>query len=881
MNLVKITDLAFQLGISSRSLRFYEQAGLIKSVRPEFEKYRYYDEENTERLKQILVLRKMQIPIKDILRIYESEDMSVVVRTFVERIRAIDEEVGSLTELKRVTAEFLQAILENGISKISALPILYEKMEKQYEIIERSTVVNYNELLELSERLTKPVEPCIIQLPAMRVLTSRLKSEPKKSDLGGFWRWVQSHGVPPGEPGAHEQFEYQSEAGDVAILRIQDDYANDSPYLDYYFSGGLFASANVYLDEDLGERFRSLVSGFDANKYYEIDYASDGRLRHEAMLETLLSPDEKRELVSLLVPVKKRLADPSLFNEPEEAIDVDIEEIEAQNPVLWEVNVPLDSLTPINHPHYRVLENGEAEYISWISTRVLDTNIAVRLPFRVDIEFRVDKDTARYSYGGDEGAIVFHHGEDLNHIFGINMGNHPDEALKREAIQFYQPIFKDFHEIQHRGRINENEYNKLTWIVGEKHFAVIINKELRYCGVNFPYMKADLTRSETKPVILGSNGQAVKYFRSIKVSQLAYTPKTKIKEGEISMLTKRSNNIIPNIHRFITSEHGENYWFNGCARYVMNALGEKDYDYEFFAGLTGDVFAQVYPCGGPSEDYPFAHRGEGVTDYLTDCPDGGSFIESVFEKCGYSCTFVPLKSLQKNTEMYIQTLMAYIDKGVPVINFGIQGPPWGVFVGYEEYGKTLLFMTDNMIEPTRVPMDTALKCDGPVHPGWFFVGEKKEQKDLAQLYRDIITNLPNLLTVKNDEYCFGAEAFRAWADDIESGKFDGMKPEEFDGWTMHSAYICNAATNSSCCYTFLDRALKLNPDFTFITDIAAQYRKMEAMWNGNDGLETIGGGFNVTLEALQNVEKRGRIASKLREFAECADEVARILRENL
>jgi len=98
MNLIKITDLTSQLGLTSRSLRYYEQVGLIKSVRLKFEKYRFYDEENVERLKQIIVLRKMQIPIRDIIRIYESEDMSVIVQTFVDRIIAIDGEINALSE---------------------------------------------------------------------------------------------------------------------------------------------------------------------------------------------------------------------------------------------------------------------------------------------------------------------------------------------------------------------------------------------------------------------------------------------------------------------------------------------------------------------------------------------------------------------------------------------------------------------------------------------------------------------------------------------------------------------------------------------------------------------------------------------------------------
>ena len=48
--------------------------------------------------------------------------MSVVVETFVNRIRAIDEEVATLTELRAVIDDFLQAMLQNAVTKISALP---------------------------------------------------------------------------------------------------------------------------------------------------------------------------------------------------------------------------------------------------------------------------------------------------------------------------------------------------------------------------------------------------------------------------------------------------------------------------------------------------------------------------------------------------------------------------------------------------------------------------------------------------------------------------------------------------------------------------------------------------------------------------------------
>lgn len=889
--LIKITDLTGQLGLSSRSLRYYEQIGLIKSVRPEFEKYRFYDSENIERLKQIIVLRKMQIPVRDILRIYESADMSVVVETFVNRIHAIDDEIGALAELKRITGEFLQTMMQNGVTKISALPLLYEEIGKQLELMEERKSVSAADLNAVSEKLAKPLEISIVTLPVMRVISSYLKSNPKVSDTDGFYRFVQSSGI---KHGNHERFEFQTGACDVVILRMPDKFANDSKFLDYAFPGGLFAAVNVYLDEDLGERFRSLVKDFDDNKYYQIDYAGDGSLRHAALLENLISPDDQRELVALYVPVKKRTADPALFDKPEEIApnDITIAEIEVQNPVLWTIDVPLDSITPINNPHYRVLENGEAEYTGWISTRVLNTNVSVKLPFRVDIEFRIAGLDERFGYGDSEGSIIIYHGDDSGQFeggsyvrgFGVNMGNRANQLV--QAISFYQPIFRDYFNFPGRGAVKIGEQNRLTWIVGKQHLAVFIGGEIRYCGVNFPYMSLDLSREAAYPIVIGSNGQGKKYFKSIRVSQLAQTPKNKIKQGELTMITKQSNNIIPIIHRLVTSEYGENYWFNACAKYVMECLGEKDYDYWFFAGLTGDVFTQHYTYGGAA-----MYSGDALSSYMTDKNMGGKpaqYVEEIFAKCGYTATYVSGRDMRKNTEMYLNTLIAYIDKGIPVIAWG----DWpvgvlGVFVGYEDYGKVLLYIKGDDSEPQRASLEKALPDGITDTGGWIFVGEKKESRLLSELYREAIYAIPQHFSVKTDTYCFGAEAFRAWARDIERGKFDGMTNEEFDVWAYHTNYVCVLATNGSCCHEFLKRARELNPDMGFLEEVGALYRRTAQMWGGEgsqndaDSLEALGGGFNVTLEGLQGREKRAKIAAKIRECADVTDEILRVLNAGL
>ena len=77
----------------------------------------------------------------------------------------------------------------------------------------------------------------------------------------------------------------------------------------------------------------------------------------------------------------------------------------------------------------------------------------------------------------------------------------------------------------------------------------------------------------------------------------------------------------------------------------------------------------------------------------------------------------------------------------------------------------------------------------------------------------------------------------------------------------------------------LEEAQELNTDLTFLEEVSRLYTRCQEMWNNDAGkdLEAIGGGFNVTLEALQDKQHRSKIAVKLREFAEVTDEIIRVL----
>ncbi len=83
-NLVKIREISGRYNVSARTLRYYEDMGLIESTRSDDYAYRLYDEAAIKRLEQILILRRLNISIKDIKRIFDTTG-SHKIEKWIER----------------------------------------------------------------------------------------------------------------------------------------------------------------------------------------------------------------------------------------------------------------------------------------------------------------------------------------------------------------------------------------------------------------------------------------------------------------------------------------------------------------------------------------------------------------------------------------------------------------------------------------------------------------------------------------------------------------------------------------------------------------------------------------------------------------------------
>ena len=69
MELRTISQVSRDYGITARMLRYYEQVGLIQSQRKDDYAYRVYDKAALIRLRQVIVLRKLRVPVKQIVSI--------------------------------------------------------------------------------------------------------------------------------------------------------------------------------------------------------------------------------------------------------------------------------------------------------------------------------------------------------------------------------------------------------------------------------------------------------------------------------------------------------------------------------------------------------------------------------------------------------------------------------------------------------------------------------------------------------------------------------------------------------------------------------------------------------------------------------------------
>ncbi len=255
MKSMTISQVSKDYGISTRTLRYYEQLGLIESFKQEGYAYRMYNSDSLNHLHQILLLRKLRIPLKQIKQIVLNQNAVETIKIFENSINEIDVEVSSLSTIKSILSDFVVQ-LQNATSL--SLDHLLIKDEMLQEIVNIVSFPSLNQKEEkkmsdltlANEQLSKLNDVRIIYLPASTVAAAHfVGDDPEMRSNWMIDEFVRKNKLDKIKPDLrHYGFNHPNPVDETGFhgyeswVTIPDELEVEAPLEKKYFEGGLYAA---------------------------------------------------------------------------------------------------------------------------------------------------------------------------------------------------------------------------------------------------------------------------------------------------------------------------------------------------------------------------------------------------------------------------------------------------------------------------------------------------------------------------------------------------------------------------------------------------------------------------------------------------------------
>ena len=139
-----VKEISKITGISIRTLRYYDEIGLLKPARVTEAGYRLYDDQELEKLQKILFYKELEIPLSDIKKImenpeYDKQKALAVQKSLLERKRNRLNGIIELIDdvMKGVNTMSFGAFTEEDVKKIIDHSLELQSQESLNAIIEQ------------------------------------------------------------------------------------------------------------------------------------------------------------------------------------------------------------------------------------------------------------------------------------------------------------------------------------------------------------------------------------------------------------------------------------------------------------------------------------------------------------------------------------------------------------------------------------------------------------------------------------------------------------------------------------------------------------------------------------------------------------------------
>ena len=302
-----IGEVAKRFSISNRTLRHWEEVGILKSVRTD-NGYRNYDSDNVARVNQIVMLRKLKMPIADIEQIFIKKDFNAAYDALSCHLERLKQDASIYHDL----IDFVDRLVGH-IREARSLEQLFSGLEALYASFDsKQNTVPQTQLSERIITMEKLHNVRIVRLPAMTVAAYCAESVSPEDDCSKVFNpFVLENNLHKRDGYRYFGFNNPSPSEGKPVygyemwVTIPHDFHVPTPLVKKQFNGGLYASVSTTMNE-IGERWRLLYEWCNNSGKYEADlshqWLEECSMDFEAFISEHISDGEKQ--LDLLDPIK-------------------------------------------------------------------------------------------------------------------------------------------------------------------------------------------------------------------------------------------------------------------------------------------------------------------------------------------------------------------------------------------------------------------------------------------------------------------------------------------------------------------------------------------------------------------------------------------------
>lgn len=111
--LISIGQLSSDMGISIRTIRYYEELGIFKPSRTTDANYRYYGTAEMEKLRIIVFLRKIGFSLQDIKTVLADNRRETMMQMICELHKKMDQEMVKIVEKREILQSLTESLRDN------------------------------------------------------------------------------------------------------------------------------------------------------------------------------------------------------------------------------------------------------------------------------------------------------------------------------------------------------------------------------------------------------------------------------------------------------------------------------------------------------------------------------------------------------------------------------------------------------------------------------------------------------------------------------------------------------------------------------------------------------------------------------------------------